>query len=225
MSSTRRRGGKRLRAAWLSGLIPWLALAVLAAPIAGQDARLTEAFTGETLERLLAEVSAAERAGLPSDPLVQKALEGRSKGASADQVVDAVVALRMRLASAANALGEDADVTAVVAAAAALYLGVDRETLRLVTDQVHHDALPMAFVVLGDLVKRGVTPARAQQAISSLGQVGADALALANFRKQVEADILTGVTPSTAVEIRSRGAVVALRRRGGPGRPPMSVNR
>jgi hypothetical protein len=186
----------------------------------GPDERLSRVFgDGVTLRALWEIISDADDLGLPIEPLVQKALEGRSKGAADAQVVDVVRSLRARLSMAAEILGGSADEMKLLPAAGALYLGVEPDDLARVVAGTPSEALPMALVVLGDLVKRGVTVAIANQALLSLGEAGADAATLEDFRAQVELDIRTGVTPSHAAEIRSRGIVLSLRRgpRGGIG--------
>ncbi|MEJ2215257.1 MAG: hypothetical protein P8099_01455 [Gemmatimonadota bacterium] len=195
-----------LRAALLVGL--------LAGSAAGQTAdRLETEFSGATLAALQAELRAAESAGLPSRPLVLKALEGRSKGASDARIVDAVAGLRLRLERAAAALGtRDEDV--LLAAAAALYVGVDDSMLQKLTASTRTDALGMAFVVVGDLVRRGVPVREASQAVTSLASAGARAESLDAFRRQVNADIATGLAPSRATEVRMRGLLMTLDRPG-----------
>lgn len=184
----------------------------------GPDPRLVRVFPDPgTLGTLAREVTAARDAGLPVEPLVQKALEGKSKGAPDSLVIRAVRALRGRLASAAEILGREAAEPELVAAAGALYLGVQREALARVVEQTPTEARPMALVVLGDLVSRGVDVAVANDALLSLGKAGADAATLADFRAKVELDIGTGVTPSRAARVRSRGILVRL---GGGGTSP-----
>jgi len=181
------------------------------------DERLSRVFAdGVTLHALGEIISDAADLGLPIEPLVQKALEGHSKGAADAQVVDAVRSLRARLSTAAEIVGGSAHEMELVSAAGALYLGVDPADLARVVAGTPGEALPMALVVLGDLLKRGVDVAIASQVVVSLGQAGADAATLEDFRAKVELDIRTGVTPSHAAEIRSRGIVVGLGRgRGG----------
>lgn len=184
----------------------------------GPDERLSRVFVdGVTLHALWEIISDADDLGLPIEPLVQKALEGHSKGAADAQVVDAVRSLRARLSTAAEILGGTADETELLPAAGALYLGVEPDDLARVVAGTPSETLTMALVVLGDLVKRGVDVAIANEVLLSLGEAGADAVTLEDFRTQVELDIRTGVTPSHAAEIRSRGIVLSLRRDPGGG--------
>lgn len=213
-SRTARRG-ERVHARWVAPIALLLA-GLLASPAGGQAAdRLEAEFSGETLAALQAELRAAEAAGLPSLPLALKALEGRSKGAADPRIIGAVAALRDRLARAAAILGpRDEDV--LVAAAAALYVGVDESMLRELSTRTREEALGMAFVVVGDLVRRGVPVPEASRAVISLGAAGAPAEALDEFRRQVNADIATGLAPARATEVRMQGVLMTID--PGPGR-------
>jgi hypothetical protein len=183
-------------------------------PAVGQAVEgLAVEFTGETLVALQAELQAAEDAGLPARPLVLKALEGRSKGAADGQILAAVAGLRARLGRATAILGaRDEDV--LVAASAALYVGVEEGTLRELTANTREGALGMAFVVVGDLIRRGVPAPDASQAVVSLAAAGARAETFDEFRRQVNADIATGLAPAQAAEVRTRGVLMNM---GGPG--------
>lgn len=183
-------------------------------PAAGQAVEgLAAEFAGETLAALEAELRAAEEAGLPARPLVLKALEGRSKGAANGQILAAVSGLRARLGRSAAILGAR-DEAALVAASAALYVGVEESTLRELAANTREGALGMAFVVVGDLIRRGVPPPDASQAVVSLAAAGARAETFDEFRRQVNADIATGLAPAQAAEVRMRGVLMNM---DGPG--------
>lgn len=177
-----------------------------AGPVSSQE--LPKTLGDSTLSALRAEIGRAEAAGLPAHPLVLKALEGASKGATDQQIVAAVAALRVRLGAAAEALGGTRGEDVLVAGAGALYVGVELETLREIAEQGREDALGMALVVLGDLVQRGVPVEAASRTVISLGAAGIDAAALSDFRRQVDDDIRMGLAPGRATEIRLRGVLV-----------------
>ena len=65
-----------------------------------------------------------------SEQLVQKALEGVTKGAGEDMIVRAVRALLSRLRTARLILGEDASTSALTAAEGAIYAGVGTATIK-----------------------------------------------------------------------------------------------
>ena len=203
-----------------AGGAPWLAVVVwlimAGAASAQHPPRLTDAFDGPALAALEREVQAAAAVGLPTEPLVLKALEGWSKGAADAPILNAVRALRHRLAAADSALDHRWDEDVLAAAAAALYLGVDRHTLTTLHRRTHPEALGMAYVVVGDLVRRGVPVAQAARAVVSLGAAGADAEAFSEFRRKVYDDIKTGARPDRATDVRLRGALSRLPGGGPP---------
>ena len=83
-----------------------LALA-LGAPTAlrAQDARLDARLDARTRDAVVAVVDSARGAGIPSEPLVQKALEGASKHADGARILTAVRMLARELGDARSALG------------------------------------------------------------------------------------------------------------------------
>lgn len=191
-----------------------LSWALAPAGLMGQDARLSERLDRETAGVVAAEVAAAAEQDLPTEPLVQKALEGQSKGAPPDRIIWAVRHLRADLASAARALGPDAGDADLVAAAGAVAVGVDDETLRQVAGAVGPESLTLSLVVLADLVRRGVAPDPASEAVRRVAGARGNADDLQRFWKQVLDDILIGVAPGAAVTRRAGGFLV------GPGSPP-----
>jgi hypothetical protein len=183
----------------------------------GPREQLAKAFHGGLLDALLAEIRTADSTGLPTRPLALKALEGRSKGADDARILEAVGALRERLAVAADVLGPDRPEDVLVAAAGALYVGVGPGTLGEMSESTRGNALGMALVVVGDLVRRGVAVTVASRAVLTLGAAGATPETLSEFRRRVDEDIGTGLTPERATEVRMRGI---LSRIGGPGGDP-----
>jgi hypothetical protein len=190
-----------------------LALAFATSGLAAQDVVLPADLPEATAAALRAEIDAARAAGLPHAPLVLKALEGRSKGATHAQLVGAVRALRTRLQVAASLFGRDAGAEVLEAGAAALYAGAGQKALSEIARTTRPEAVGMALVVLGDLVRRGVPVVQAERAIMSLGAAGADARALNEYRRTVDADIRTGLAPVRAAELRLQGMLA----RAGPG--------
>jgi hypothetical protein len=191
-----------------------LAVACLASAAAGQEPTLPGDLPAETIAALRTELARAREAGLPTRPLVLKALEGRSKGATDDQIVHAVEGLRERLVTAGEALGTGRREDVLVAAAGALYVGADTGTLRAMAHAADGDALAMALVVLGDLVRRGVPVEAAGTAVLSLAEAAASADVLREFRRSVDDDIRTGLAPTRATEVRLQGTLLKVRGRG-----------
>ncbi len=123
-----------------------------------QDARferIREAFPAQAVSQIEVVLADAQAAGVPTEPLVAKVLEGAAKGVPAERVVAALSAYAERLGEAHALVGEDRDPGAVVAGADALRRGVPAEAVRSLAG---HGAgeLAVPLVVLGDLMEAGV---------------------------------------------------------------------
>ena len=81
-----------------------LTMLVLLTQVAVQDPRL-ERLDPETRSLVVSVVDSARAAGLPSEPLIQRALEGVTKGAPSPRIVAAVRRLAIDLGTARGALG------------------------------------------------------------------------------------------------------------------------
>ncbi|MGH2830167.1 MAG: hypothetical protein ACRDJM_06765, partial [Actinomycetota bacterium] len=89
-----------------------------------QEARLERRLDPETRAAVNAIIDSARVAGLPVEPLVDRALEGASKHAAPTRIVAAVRMLAAELATARAALGPSSSPAEVDAAASALRAGV-----------------------------------------------------------------------------------------------------
>ncbi len=133
---------------------------VLAFPTAvvGQEARLERirgAFPADAVSRIEEIVAAARAAGVPADPLLDKALEGAAKSVQADRVVAAVSAYAERLGTAKTLVGAGREASVMVAAADALRRGVPPEVVRSLSGE-HPSDIAIPLVVLGDLIDASV---------------------------------------------------------------------
>jgi hypothetical protein len=133
-----------------------------AAPLAAQAprARLAGRVPPATLEALDSIVQDAARAGLPTEPLIQKALEGGAKGEAADRIVTAVGASAAQLRSARALLssaGESApsDPREVSAVAAALARGVSPQLVGRLSAALPGEPTGPALHAVADLVGHG----------------------------------------------------------------------
>ncbi len=137
-----------------AALILLAALPTLAIAQDGRLDRVRQAFPDRAaeIESLLA---TAEAAGVPTDPLIAKALEGAAKGVPGDRVVAALSNYAERLGTARRLMGGDREVTTVVAGADALRRGVPAETVGSLAAQ-HQGELAVPLLVLGDLMAEGV---------------------------------------------------------------------
>ncbi|HEY7611938.1 MAG TPA: hypothetical protein VH764_03000 [Gemmatimonadales bacterium] len=158
----------------------------LPATARAQDARLTERLDDATAARVQQVVDSASRAGLPGEPLVQKALEGGTLGASGDRIVTAVQALHGQLRRAREALGRDASDAELTAAAGALRAGLEPGALRRLQSLRAGRPLVVPIAVLTDLVAEGVPPADATRSVLDLARDGKSDDEFVALRRQVQ---------------------------------------
>ena len=145
---------------------------LLPASLAAQDPRLVERLDASTAAAVQRVVDSAGRAGLPTEPLVQKALEGSTLGAPGDRIEAAVHALHGQLGRARTALGEDAGPAELTAAAGALRAGLPPSALRRLQSLRSGRPLVVPIAVLTDLVAEGVPPDEATQSVLALARDG-----------------------------------------------------
>jgi hypothetical protein len=146
------------------------AILLLPAVLAAQDRRLTERLDPATAAAVQQVVDSAELAGLPVEPLVQKALEGGTLGASGDRIRLAVSALAGQLGRAREALGVRADEAELTAAAGALRAGLPPSALRRLQALRSDRPLVVPIAVLTDLVSEGVPPDQATSSVLDLAR-------------------------------------------------------
>jgi hypothetical protein len=180
----------------------------LGAPAAlhAQDARLDSRLDARTREAVVAIIDSARGEGIPSEPLVQKALEGASKHADGARILTAVRMLARELGDARSALGATSSDAEVIAGASALHAGIAPAALSKMRASRTHGSLTVALAVLSDLVARGVPGDTATTVISALTTAGAQDAELLRFQQGVERDIAQGATPAAAIGVRAQGA-------------------
>ena len=177
-------------------------------PLAAQDSRLArlEPALAAAVE---AQLDSARAAGLPTDPLVQKALEGSGKGAPSDRILAAVRAVRLSLGEARAVLGPVA-AGELTAGANALRAGATSETLAGMREGRRGDrSLQVPLEVLSDLIARGVPSARAGAAVARLVRQGTDDRQLQLLRERIDQDIRGGTAPGVALDRRLAGIPAA----------------
>lgn len=163
------------------------AVALLLPPIAvAQDHRLVQRLDSTTAVAVQATVDSAHRAGLPTEPLVQKALEGSTLGASGPRIEAAVSALASQLGQARTALGNKADEAELTAAAGAIRAGLPSSALRSLQALRSDRPLVVPIAVLTDLVAEGVPPAQATQSVLDLAREGRPDDEFVALRRQVQ---------------------------------------
>lgn len=149
-----------------------LTLALLVAlaaskPLAAQSIpdTLFDAPTRIELERI---ISGARLAGLPTSPLVNRALQGAARRVGGNRVVGVVRAYADSMRVALTLLGAGSGESEIDAGAAALRAGVSREGVRQVRRTRGSGLATTALIVLTDLVRRGVSPADAATAVTTV---------------------------------------------------------
>jgi alkylhydroperoxidase/carboxymuconolactone decarboxylase family protein YurZ len=183
-----------------------LAALLLVTHVAVQDPRL-ERLDPHTRSAVAAVADSANGVGLPVEPIIQRALEGATKGASGTRIVVAVRRLAADLGTARSALGTSASAPELEAAVAALRAGATPQTLAHLRD-VRRPPLTMALSVVADLVASGVPADSAAAAVLALAPKARDA-DLVEFRRAVERDIALGAPPGAATSVRVNAGAFA----------------
>lgn len=180
-------------------------LSIGPAALCAQDAR----FEGRLSPALRVEVErladSARASGLPSEPLVTKALEGAAKGAPDERILQAVRGLATRLGDARRSLGPTSSPGELAVGAEALRSGVTGASLDQLRRARGKDELTVPLAVLTDLVARGVPADTAAAVILQLAQRKADDADFDGLRREIERDIGRGVPPGAAASFRGRG--------------------
>ena len=169
-------------------------------------------------------INSARAAGLPTEPLVQRALEGATKDAPGTLIVRAVQRLAADLGRARAALGASATSPELEAGAAALRAGAGPAVLAQLR-RSRRQTITVPLAVLTDLVASGVPVDSAAAAVLALAASARDA-DLIDFRRAVERDIALGAAPTAATAAAAAGVfganaldVNAGARGARPGRP------
>ncbi|MBA3344435.1 MAG: hypothetical protein H0T44_03900 [Gemmatimonadales bacterium] len=151
-----------------------LTIVLLAVPalLRAQDRRLTDRLDPATAAGVHRLIDSAKTAGLPTEPLVQKALEGSTLGADSERIQMAVASLLGQLGRAREALGGDANEAELTTAAGALRAGLPPEALRRLQSLRSGRPLVVPIAVLTDLVAEGVPAEQATQSVLQLAREG-----------------------------------------------------
>jgi hypothetical protein len=153
---------------------------------AAQDPRLETRLDSATRARVEAALASARGEGLPTEPLVQKALEGASKGAPGPRIVDAVGIVLADLRRAREALGVAAAEDELVAAAAALRAGATPTMIGEMRRVARHGAVAVPLAVFTDLVAGGMGADAAWRSVAELARKGGDDEAFLRLRERLQ---------------------------------------
>lgn len=165
-----------------------------------QDARL-DRLAPEARALVVTIIDSVRAAGLPTEPLVNRALEGASKGAPAPLIAAAVRRLAGDLARSREALGPASGGAELAAAADALRAGASPDVLRRLRDALGVRRLAVPLGVTADLTARGVPADTAATLVITLARSVEDAQLLA-LQREVERDIALGAPPLAAASGR-----------------------
>lgn len=185
---------------------------LLPALLAAQTPAFPSGFDPQTrlvLERI---VDSARAAGLPVEPLVAKAAEGKLKQATDPQIVSAVRSLADRFRTIRSELGAALDVAPMTAAATALSVGIPITAIRGMRDAAAGSPtssadLAGALITATDLVAQRVSPASAATAVQSLLARRASPDQFARLRTGVGETIASGRSPDQAIRATTESIV------------------
>jgi hypothetical protein len=181
------------------GILP---LVLASSLVWGQDERLEKRLGPEVRAEVQRLVDSALAVGLPTEPLIDKALEGAAKRASGEQIAAAVRSLSARLGTTRNALGTTSSEAELVAGAQALRAGVPPEALSELRSSRSNQPLLTPLSVLSNLISRGVPAETASAVVLLLADHGAPDADFASMQRDIERDIGAGAPPAAAAAVR-----------------------
>jgi hypothetical protein len=207
-----------------------LAAAFAPAGLRAQDdlrARVLAAYGPQAAERIDAVTERARRAGVPAEPLLEKALEGAAKRVPAERVLPVLAAYADRLQAAAALFDGPPDRHRLVAATDALRRGVPEAAVAGVV-RSGNGAGPASLVVLADLVEAGVPVELARGMVEEAIARGGGPDALLDLPAAVQKHIRSGSNPGDAARAAAaaartvpRGPPPGVGRGNAPGKPPV----
>jgi hypothetical protein len=186
-----------------------------------EEARLRARLSPDLAAPVIEIVRWAEAQGLPTLPLVARALEGASRQADSAAIVNAVRRHASGMAAARRALGPGARPAELDAGAGALLAGMPEDSLVGLKRARPTGSLTVPLIVLSDLMARGISPVNASGTVLSATRAGAADLALLQMRERINERIRRGEAPMGA----SREGLRELLSRTGPAAPKASSGR
>ncbi|MBI3983370.1 MAG: hypothetical protein HY337_10690 [Gemmatimonadetes bacterium] len=171
-------------------------ISVLGRSAPAQDARL-DRLAPDARAPVASLIDSARAAGLPAEPLVDRALEGASKGAAAPLIVAAVRRLSADLGRARDILGRAAGQAELAAAADALRAGAPPDVLVRLREALGVRRLAVPLGVTADLALLGVPADSAATIVITLARSLGDDDLLA-LQRDVERDVALGAAPLAA---------------------------
>jgi len=174
------------------------------------DARLAR-LDSTTRVAVAAVMDSARKTRLPTEPLLDKALEGATRGVDGPRIITAVRGLYAELRTARASLGPGASNDEIKAGAIALHAGLPMRNLaqlRAACQRAGRTRVTLPLTVATDLIARGVPVAVASDVVLSLARSGVRDADYSVFQRNVRLDIENGADAATAAQTRARGAVL-----------------
>jgi hypothetical protein len=194
-------------------IVAWGIALVLAfggrAANADVDPRLAARLDAPTASAVDEIVRTAAAHGLPTEPLVTRALEGASRRVPGPRIVTAVRNLASALETARRTLGDRSSAAELVAGTAALAAHIPPDTLSRLRSARGQGSLIVPLVVMTDLVTRNVPVETASAAVLAAARAHARDEDLMRLRQDVDEDIRSGATPDGATVARTRNLIGA----------------
>ncbi len=174
-------------------------------------------------QRAVQEITADAAAhGLPTEPLVQKAIEGGAKRVPAERLIAAVRALAARLAGAADAVraggleSPKADVVEGGADGLSAGLSAGHVSALVRASRAAYDPA-LVLRVAATLAALGVPPKQAVQLVEGMIKDGRSPSDLLSLPGEVQAGVADGATPAEAAERVNHGGGNGVGNAGGNG--------
>lgn len=204
------------RSARLSAALGASALFFLSAlPAAAQDPDPLAKLEPKSRFAIALIIDSAESVGLPTRPLLSKALEGIAKKADDRKIVTLVRKKYSLLETARSSLGP-VDDEELNAAASVIEAGAKPDQLGPFRTRQRGRSDLEAFTIWADFLARGVPRDEASSAITKLWRDGADDATFHSLWNNVQTDILQGLNPGAALQNRIRES---------PGRAPTTAGK
>ena len=163
------------------------------------DAARFDTLTANALRLLLDEAAVK---GLPTGPLINRALEGAARRVSGAKILTVVRAHALALLEAKSVLGDGSTVAELDAGADALKAGIDAKTLGAVRNTRAAGTAVTALVVITDVVRRGVPMSTARDAVTTIARIPRSDDALLGLQSTVAKNAQRG--PGMALEALNR---------------------
>jgi hypothetical protein len=195
-----------------------LAVALLASSVSAQqvDPRLVSRLDVRTRAAVVAIVDSATIERLPTEPLIDKAVEGAAKKASSQQIISAVRTFLGQLRDARGALGVTSTEGELLGGAQAIRAGIPAQQLERLRRVRSGAQIATALTVVSDLVAREVPVETAVSVVSGLVHALATDEQLLGVRSDIETDILGGKPPALAASSRGQALEQTLAASGPP---------